>query len=141
MNNRLGDYLPDYSNVPFSIHKLDTRGYISVADIESTTLPFVSFLYVMKGEVLTEIDGSQYLCSGGSLLIIPERQNFYIRYYSDAVGYTGMFRPSMLSRPMRILRIVNPLLQTFTGDEASFMYEMFNMMMINIKIHKQMQLQ
>ena len=133
MNNRLSEYLPDYTNVPFSIHRLDTRGYISVPDIEASDLPFVSFLYIEEGEVLTEIDGNQYMCSAGNLLIIPEHHHFYIRYYAEAVGYTGMFRPNMLSRPMKILKPVAPMQQAFMPDEARFMGEMFNMMRINIQ--------
>jgi len=133
MNNSLGDYLPDYSNVPFSIRRLDTRDHISFSDVEPTVFPFVSFLYVVSGEVLTEIDGNQYMCSAGNLLIIPEHHYFYIRYYSDAIGYVGMFRPSMLSRPMRVLKLVEPLYQSFPNDEATFMGEMFNMMIKNIE--------
>ena len=89
----------DYSRVPFFIRRMNTRGRITVAEVPSACLPLVGFLYLTEGEVLAEVDGTQFLCESGHLLLIPEGRPFAIRYYADAIGYTGGFRADLLSRP------------------------------------------
>ena len=62
----------DYSRVPFFIRRMNTRGRITVAEVPSASLPLVGFLYLTEGEVLAEVDGIQFLCESGHLLLIPE---------------------------------------------------------------------
>ncbi len=118
----------DYSGAPFFIRRMNTQGRISVPEVPSAELPFVGFLYLTDGEVLAEVDGVQFLCETGHLLLIPESRPFSIRYYSDAVGYTGGFRPDMLSRPEKVLQWIEPVQQAFWFDEAAFVGELFNML-------------
>lgn len=107
---------------------MDTVGYVKPAEAPVAQLPLVSFIYVSSGEVLVEVDGSPFLCQPGQILLIPQQHPFAIRYYRDAIGYTGGFAPSILpdSKPLRYLS--TPLHQGFWFDEGSFMAELFNML-------------
>lgn len=123
----------DFSRVPFFIRRMNTRGRITVAEVPSASLPLVGFLYLTEGEVLAEVDGIQFLCESGHLLLIPEGRPFAIRYYADAIGYTGGFRTDLLSRPEVILPWIEPIQQSFWFDEAAFIGELFNMMALSFE--------
>jgi AraC-like DNA-binding protein len=123
----------DYSRVPFFIRRMDTQGRVTVPEVPSAALPFVGFLYLTDGEVLAEVDGVQFLCGAGHLLLIPEGLTFSIRYYADAVGYTGGFRADLLSRPETVLQWVEPVQHAFWFDEAAFVGELFNMLAISFE--------
>lgn len=121
----------DYSHVSFFIRRMDTQGRVTVPEVPSAALPFIGFLYLTDGEILAEVDGVQFLCETGHLLLIPEGRPFSIRYYADAVGYTGGFRADLLSRPEVVLQWIEPIQQAFWFDEAAFVGELFNMLAIS----------
>ena len=118
----------DYSSCPFFIRRMDTVGYFKPAEAPVAQLPLIGFIYVTSGEVLVDVDGSSFLCQPGQILLIPQRHPFTIRYYRNAIGYTGGFAPSSLadSKPLRYLSA--PLHQGFWFDEGAFMAELFNML-------------
>lgn len=118
----------DFSSTSFFIRRMDTSGYVKPADAPEARLPLIGFIYVASGEVLVEVDGAPYLCQPGQILLIPQQSPFAIRFYRNAVGYTGGFAPSILSdtKPLRFLS--EPLHQGFWFDEGAFMGELFNML-------------
>jgi len=118
----------DFSSIPFFIRKMDTSGYVKASDVPEARLPLIGFVYVASGEVLAEVDGTPYLCQQGQILLIPQHNPFSIRYYRNAVGYTGGFAPSILAdtKPLRFLSA--PLHQDFRHDERAFLGELFNML-------------
>ena len=91
-------------------------------------LPLTGFIYITSGEVLADVEGTPYLCQPGQILLIPQHCPFAIRYYRDAVGYTGGFVPSILpdTKPLRYLSA--PIHQGFWFDEGAFVNELFNML-------------
>ncbi len=107
---------------------MDTTGYIKPAGAPVARLPLTGFIYITSGEVLADIEGTPYLCQPGQILLIPQHCPFAIRYYRDAVGYTGGFVPSILpdTKPLRYLS--SPIHQGFWFDEGAFMNELFNML-------------
>lgn len=107
---------------------MDTVGYIKPPEAPVARLPLVGFIYVTSGEVLVDVDGTPFLCQPGQILLIPQQHPFAIRYYRNAMGYTGGFAPSFLpdSKPLRYLSV--PLHQGFWFDEGAFMAELFNML-------------
>lgn len=107
---------------------MNTKGRVNVPEVPSLSLPMTGFLYLMQGEVLAEVEGNQYICYPGHLLLIPEGKPYSIRYYEDVVGYTGGFKADFISRPESILKWVAPLQKAFWFDEAAFVGELFNMM-------------
>ena len=118
----------DFSSTSFFIRRMDTTGYIKPSESPQARIPLIGFIYVASGEVLVEVEGTSFLCLPGHILLIPQHNPFAIRYYRDAVGYTGGFIPSILpdTRPLRYLS--RPLHQGFWFDEGAFMGELFNML-------------
>ena len=118
----------DFSSGKFFIRRMDTAGYFKPAETPVARLPLVGFIYVASGEVLVDADGTPFLCQPGHFLMIPQEVPFAIRYYNDAVGYTGGFDPSYLPE-MKLLRYLSaPLHTAFWFDEGAFMSELFNML-------------
>lgn len=107
---------------------MDTTTYVKPAEVAEASFPLIGFMYVVSGEVLVEIDCVPYLCQPGQILLIPQRCPFSIRYYKDAVGYTGGFVPSILSDTTPLRYLSSPLHQGFWFDEGAFMGELFNML-------------
>ncbi|MCR5352517.1 MAG: AraC family transcriptional regulator [Bacteroidales bacterium] len=118
----------DFSSLRFFIRRMDTSGYVKPAEVPVSQLPLIGFIYVTDGEVLVEAEGNPYLCQAGHLLLIPAMCPFSIRYYRNAVGYSGGFQPTMLpdNRPLRFLSV--PHHQAFWFDEGAFVSELFNML-------------
>lgn len=123
----------DFSRTSFYIRKMDTSGYIKPAEAPTAQIPLIGFIYVIEGEVLVDIDGTPCLCQPGQLLLIPQQSPFAIRYYNDAVGYTGGFAPSILAdtRPLRFLS--TPIHQGFWFDEGVFMGMLFKMLAVSFE--------
>ena len=123
----------DYSSTSFFIRRMDTAGYVKPAEAPEARLPLIGFIYVTSGEVLVEVDGMPFLCQPGQILLIPQHSPFAIRFYQNAVGYTGGFAPSILSdtKPLRFLS--EPLHQGFWFDEGAFMGELFNMLVTSFE--------
>lgn len=118
----------DFSNTPFYIRRMDTSGYIKPSEAPVARLPLIGFIYVTSGEVLVDLDGTPYLCQPGHLLLIPRQSPFAIRYYRDAVGYTGGFAPSIVADPKPLRFLASPLHQGFWFDEGAFIGMLFNML-------------
>ena len=120
--------IEDFSSIPFFIRRMDTTSYVKPVEVPEAHIPLIGFIYVASGEVLIEVDSMPFLCQPGQILLIPQQSPFAIRFYQDAIGYTGGFAPSILSdtRPLRYLSA--PLHQGFWFDEGAFMSELFNMM-------------
>ncbi len=118
----------DFSSIPFFIRRMDTTSYVKPVKVPEARIPLIGFIYVASGEVLIEVDSVPFLCQPGQILLIPQQSPFAIRFYQNAVGYTGGFAPSFLSdtRPLRYLSV--PLHQGFWFDEGAFMGELLNMM-------------
>lgn len=121
----------DYSSYPFFIRRMDTSRPSKAAETPAARLPLIGFIYVSAGEVVVEADGTPFLCQPGHLLLIPPGCPFAIRYYRDAVGYTGGISPSILSDTKPLLYLSAPLHQAFWFDEGVFIGELFNMLAIS----------
>ena len=108
---------------------MDTKGFIKPAEVPAARLPLIGFIYVTDGEVLVDADGTPFLCQPGQILLIPQQCPFAVRYYSEALGYTGGFAPSILTdaKPLRYLTV--PLHQGFWFDEGVFIGMLFNMLL------------
>lgn len=118
----------DFSHTPFFIRKMDTSGFIKPAEVPVARLPFIGFIFITSGEVLVDVEGNPFLCQPGQILLIPAQAAFSIRYYRDAVGFTGGFYPAILSdtKPLRYLSA--PLHQGFWFDEGAFVGMLFKML-------------
>lgn len=123
----------DYSFCRFFIRRMDTSSHNKTDEVPMARLPLTGFIFVTKGEVLVEADGSSYLCQPGHTLIIPAQCPFAIRYFNDAAGYTGAFDTSAFSDPKPLRFITKPVHQAFWFDEAVFMGELFKMILTSFE--------
>ena len=121
----------DFSTCRFYIRRMDTASRNGTDEVPMARLPLIGFIYVTKGEVLVEADGTPYLCQPGHALIIPAQCPFSIRYYHEATGYTGAFSTSILTDTKSLLYLTKPVHQAFWFDEGVFMGELFNMIMMS----------
>lgn len=118
----------DFSREPFFIRKMDTSGYIKPAEAPAARLPLICFMYVTSGEALVDVDGMPFLCQPGQILLIPQHSPFAVRYFSDVVGFTGGFMPSVLADTKPLLYFAKPLHQGFWFDEGAFVGMLFGML-------------
>lgn len=117
----------------FFIRKMDTTHQIKASEIPATSLPMVGFCYLIQGEMLVEAEGRQMLFSPGHFLLVPASTPFSIKYYDKAVGYTGGFSLSILPDQRKIAPLVKPLHQAFWFDEAVFIGELLNMLVLSFR--------
>ena len=107
---------------------MDTSGYIKPAEAPVARLPIIGFIYVTSGEVLVDVDGTSFLCQPGQILLIPQQIPFTIRFYRDAVGFTGGFSPSILSDTGPLKYLSSPIHQGFWFDDGAFIGMLFDML-------------
>ena len=117
----------EWNQKSFSIHKLQSHAPIEATEIPQASLPMFSFLFLLGGEVLAEIDGKNCLIRGGHFLMIPDHMPFSIRYFKNIVGYTGSFDISFLrDANYPCLTCGKPVLHTFWFDGAAMVGELLD---------------
>ena len=109
--------------------EIDPSLPIEATVIPRTTLPRYAFLFLLEGEMLSEIDGASCLCRGGQFLLIPANTPFSVNYYRDLVGFTGSFPlPILKDASYPCLTDGKPVLHTFWFDEAPFVAQIMDRM-------------
>lgn len=117
----------DWSRESFSIRRLQSHAPIEATEIPQAVLPMYSFLYLLGGEVLADIDGKNCLIRGGQFLLIPDHMPFTVHYFKDIVGYTGTFTLSFLPEAnYPCLTCGKPVFHTFWFDGATMVGELFD---------------
>ena len=111
----------------FSLKKLETKAVVEAAEIPQVTLPRYTFIFMLEGEILADIDGKSYLCRGGQFLMIPAQTPFSVHYYKNVIGFTGSFPLSYLrDSSYQCLTSGKPVFHTFWFDEAAFVAEIMD---------------
>lgn len=109
----------------------DDRIPVEVTGIPRTTLPRYAFLFLLEGEVLSEIDGVSYLCRGGQFLLIPADTPFAVNHYLTLAGFTGSFPLSFLKdASYPCITCGKPVLYTLWFDEAPFIAQIMDRMVV-----------
>ncbi len=111
----------------FYIKRLESKFPTGASEVPRAVLPRYTFLFMLEGEVLTEIAGQSFLCRGGQFLMIPDNTPFAVHHYRDLVGYTGSFPLSYLKdSSYPCLTGGKPVFHTFWFDEAAFVAEIMD---------------
>ena len=119
----------DWSKQGIFIKRVETKLPIEATEIPRTVLSRFAFLFLLEGEMLAEIDGTQYLCRGGQFLLIPEGIAFSVHHFTDLVGYTGGFSLSSLRDiSYNCLTSGKPTVCTFWFDNAAFIAQIMERM-------------
>lgn len=120
----------DPNEFRFFIDRMRFDEYLDATETPEVNLPFFSFLYLLKGEVLIDIAEKSYLCQSGQMLIIPRNVPFSVRHFKDCRGYEGGFSIKILKDVSHAcLHSLQPLFQTSSGDEADFTVALLNQML------------
>ena len=119
----------EWSQQGVFIKRVETKLPVEATEIPATVLPRFSFLFLLEGEMLADIDGNPYLCRGSQLLLIPEGIPFSVHHYMDLVGYTGGFSLSSLRDiSYSCLTSGKPTVCTFWFDNAAFIAQIMERM-------------
>ena len=119
----------EWSQHGLFVMRVESKLPVEATEIPRTTLPYFSFLFLLEGEMLADIDGESCLCRGGQLLLIPANIPFSVHHYTDLQGYTGGFLLSSLrdiSYPF--LTSGKPVMRTYWFDSATFIAQIMDRM-------------
>ena len=119
----------DWTQQGLFIMRVESSLPVEATEIPRTTLPCFTFLFLLEGEILADINGESCLCRGGQLLLIPANIPFSVHHYTDIIGYTGGFSPSSL-RDMSypFLTSGKPVMRTYWFDSATFIAQIMDRM-------------
>lgn len=111
----------EWSQGSFYIKRVESKLPVEATEIPLTSLPRFSFLFILEGEMLADVDGQSYLCRPGQFLMIPANMPFSIHHFTDLIGYTGSFSLSFLKDvSYDCITDGKPVFHTFWFDGASF---------------------
>ncbi|MBR1632197.1 MAG: helix-turn-helix transcriptional regulator [Bacteroidales bacterium] len=113
----------------FQIRKVDAAGAGSSYSRRPDDARYY-FSYILSGEMLADVQGVQYLCSAGHLILLPAGTAFRVEYYKDITAFEGSFSPFFpkdVSYPA--LHLGGPLHQAFWFEQARFLGELFTKML------------
>ena len=111
----------DMTDFRFSIRKEKREGFFDVSDVPQSVLPFFSFIYLIEGEILLEIEGQPWLCQAGQVLLVPRNIPFKVLHFKENYSYEcGFSIHAVKDLSYQCLHDPHPLLQTFQGQEADF---------------------
>ena len=120
----------DWTQQGLFIKRVESSLPVEATEIPRTTLPCFTFLFLLEGEILADINGESCLCRGGQLLLIPANIPFSVHHYTDIIGYTGGFFLSAL-RDMSypFLTSGKPVMRTYWFDSATFIAQIMDRML------------
>ena len=120
----------DWTQQGLFIMRVESSLPVEATEIPRTTLPCITFLFLLEGEILADINGESCLCRGGQLLLIPANIPFSVHHYTDIIGYTGGFFLSAL-RDMSypFLTSGKPVMRTYWFDSATFIAQIMDRML------------
>ena len=84
-----------------------------------------SFIYLISGEVLTDVEGNPYLLRGQDCALIPPQLAYSVKYFKDSIGYMGAFSSRLLRNSAhRVLRFRTPNVMTIPMEDKVFFDEL-----------------
>ncbi len=111
----------DLSGHLFHMRKVERTGFFDVSDVPEVVLPLFSFVYLLRGEVLLEVEGRACLCKQNQILLVPRNVPFRVLYFKENIGYECAFSLRFLKDvSYDCLHVPHPLLQTFEAEDAAF---------------------
>lgn len=109
----------------FVIRPLNAAGHVTARPMPPLCRPDYSFVYLISGEVLTDIGGHPYLLRGRDCALIPPSVCFNVKYFKDSVGYMGAFGEDFLGNLGHpVLRLAGPSVMTVPEEDKVFSDEM-----------------
>lgn len=117
-----------------TLHELIIDGYTEPVNFDGYTLDRFAYAFLIEGEALVEISGSNFLLGPGQLIIVPEHHKMVIKYYNAFKGFNGSFHIEALKdASYPVLHSNKPHVQSFWFDDAVFMVNLFKRMLTAIE--------
>lgn len=112
-------------NSDFLIRPLNAAGHVTARPMPSLVRPDYSFVYLISGEVLTDIGGKPYLLRGRDCALIPPSLAFSVKHFRDSIGYMGAFGENFLKNSGHpVLRLAEPSVLTVPEEDRIFFDEL-----------------
>ena len=77
----------DMKDFRFSIRKQKRDEFLDVSDVPESIRPFFCFAYLLKGEVMLEVEGKPWLCQANQVLLIPRNIPMKILYFKENTSF------------------------------------------------------
>ena len=114
---------------PIFVSELSIPGYTEPEKIVPKIFPYHTFAYVIKGEILAELNGKNHLIGPGQLIVIPENQAITIKHFDGCWGFGGHFlMDGLKDASYPVLHGDHLIQQSFWFDDAVFMGALFKRM-------------
>lgn len=112
-------------NREFIIRPLNAAGHVTAVPMPPLLRQDYSFVYLISGEILTEIDGRPYLLHGRDCALIPPSACCRVKYFRDSVGYMGAFGYGLVKNAGHVvLHFTDPTVLTVSEEDRIFFDEM-----------------
>lgn len=109
----------------FVIRPLNAAGHITAQPMHRMVREDWSFIYLISGEVLADVDGKPCLLRGQDCALIPPQAAYAVRHFKDSVGYMGAFQSALLRNTAhRILRLKTASVMTVPMEDKVFFDEL-----------------
>lgn len=109
----------------FVIRSLNAAGHITAQPMRGMVREDWSFIYLISGEVLADVDGHPYVLRGQDCALIPPQSAYSVQYFKDCIGYMGAFSSGLLRNSgHKVLRINTPSVMTMPMEDKVFFDEL-----------------
>lgn len=109
----------------FVIRPLNAAGHITAQPMHGMVREDWSFIYLISGEVLTEVDGHPCLLRGQDCALIPPGLAYSVKYFKDCIGYMGAFSSGLpRNSGHKVLRLGTPSVMTVPLEDKVFFDEL-----------------
>lgn len=109
----------------FVIRPLNAAGQVTARPMPPLVRNDWSFIYLVSGEILTEIGERPYLLGKGDCALIPPSVRYSVKYFKDAIGYMGAFSEDVLSNVgHKVLRLKDPSVLSVPVEDNVFFSEL-----------------
>lgn len=119
----------EWSRIGFIVKRVESNPPAEETEIPPTILPYFSFLFLLEGEILADVNGESCPLRGGQLLLVPANVPFSVHHYTNIVGYTGgFFLSSLRDISYSFLTSGKPVRRTYWFDSAAFIAQIMDRM-------------
>ncbi|HBH08997.1 MAG TPA: hypothetical protein DDX40_06330 [Rikenellaceae bacterium] len=109
----------------FVIRPLNAAGHITAQPMHGMIREDWSFIYLISGEVLTDVDGNPHLLRGQDCALIPPQLAYSVKYFKDCIGYMGAFPAGLLRNSgHKVLRLKTSSVMTIPLEDKVFFDEL-----------------
>lgn len=109
----------------FVIRPLNAAGQVTAHPMHSIVRDDWSYVYLLSGEVLIDIDKRPYLLKASDFALIPPSVHYSVKYFKDTIGYMGAFSPDLLRNAGHsVLRMKEPSVLSIPVEDKLFYDEL-----------------